>query len=98
MRATQFSGARVAKAPLTKTYAHDVKAMLAAGPDSGLFYVCTPNNPTVTMTSHSDIERLLPEKPKGSVILADAAYISFSDALPALYLVKPHGDGSVLRS
>src|SRR5260370_14769031 len=57
MHAAKFSGARVVKTPLTKTYSHDIKAMLAAAPDPGLFYVCTPNNPTRTMTSHSDIEQ-----------------------------------------
>ena len=49
-------GAKVVKVPLTKSYAHDVKAMLAAAPDAGVFYVCNPNNPTGTLTSHSDIE------------------------------------------
>src|ERR1039457_1986389 len=33
-------GAKVVTVPLTKTYAHDVKAMLAAAPDAGVFYVC----------------------------------------------------------
>jgi histidinol-phosphate aminotransferase len=98
MRAAKFSGARIAKTPLTKTYAHDIKAMLAAGPDAGLFYVCTPNNPTGTMTSHSDIERLLAEKPKGSVVLVDEAYIHFSDGISALDLVKADRDVIVLRT
>jgi len=40
-----IAGARVVKVPLTKTYAHDVKAMLAAGSDAGVFYICNPNNP-----------------------------------------------------
>src|ERR1700689_492546 len=43
--------ARVVKVPLTKTYAHDVKAMIAAASDSGVFYVCKPNNPTGTVTT-----------------------------------------------
>ncbi len=98
MRAAKFSGARIAKTPLTKTYSHDIKAMLAAGPDAGLFYVCTPNNPTGTMTSHSDIERLLAEKPKGSVVLVDEAYIHFSDGISALDLVKADRDVIVLRT
>jgi histidinol-phosphate aminotransferase len=98
MRAAQFSGARIAKAPLTKNYSHDIKAMLAAGPDAGLFYVCTPNNPTGTMTSHSDIERLLTEKPKGSVVLVDEAYIHFSDGISVLDLVKADRDVIVLRT
>jgi histidinol-phosphate aminotransferase len=98
MRAAKFSGARIAKAPLTKTYAHDVKAMLAAGPDAGVFYVCTPNNPTGTMTSHSDIERLVAEKPKGSIVLVDEAYIHFSDGVSLLDLVKADRDVIVLRT
>jgi histidinol-phosphate aminotransferase len=59
MHAAKISGAKVVKTPLTSTYAHDVKAMLATAPDAGLFYVCTPNNPTGTLTPHSDIEYLL---------------------------------------
>jgi histidinol-phosphate aminotransferase len=98
MRAAQFSGARIVKTPLTKTYSHDIKAMLAAAPDAGLFYVCTPNNPTGTMTSHSDIERLLAEKPKGSVVLVDEAYIHFSDGISAIDLVKADRDVIVLRT
>jgi histidinol-phosphate aminotransferase len=80
MHAAAAADARVVKVPLTKTYAHDVRAMLAAGSDAGLFYVCTPNNPTGTLTSHSDIEYLVEHKPKGSVVMVDEAYIHFSTA------------------
>jgi histidinol-phosphate aminotransferase len=98
MRAAKISGARIVKTPLTKTYAHDIKAMIAAAPDAGLFYVCTPNNPTGTMTSHSDIEQLLAAKPKGSVVLVDEAYIHFSDGVSAIDLVKTGQDVIVLRT
>src|SRR5882762_3573432 len=98
MRAAKFSGARIAKTPLTKTYGHDLKAMLAAAPDAGLFYVCTPNNPTGTMTPHSDIEQLLAAKPKGSIVLVDEAYIHFSDGVSTLDLVKADRDVIVLRT
>jgi histidinol-phosphate aminotransferase len=91
-------GARVVKIPLTKTYAHDVRAMLAAAPDAGLFYVCSPNNPTGTLTPHSDIEYLVENKPKGSVVLVDEAYIHFCDAPSALDLVKAGKDVVVLRT
>jgi histidinol-phosphate aminotransferase len=93
MRAATISGAL-----LTKSYAHDVKAMVEAAPDAGLFYVCTPNNPTGTMTPHSDIEQLLAAKPKGSVVLVDEAYIHFSDGVSALDLVKAGQDVIVLRT
>ncbi len=98
MKAAKISGARIITTPLTKTYAHDVKAMLAATPDAGLFYVCSPNNPTGTLTSHSDIEQLLAAKPKGSVLLVDEAYIHFSDGVSALDLVKADRDVIVLRT
>ena len=98
MQAAKISGARIVKVPLTKTYSHDIKAMVAAAPDAGLFYVCTPNNPTGTMTPHSDIEQLLAAKPKDSVVLVDEAYIHFSDGVSAFDLVKADRDVIVLRT
>ncbi len=98
MFAAEAARARVVKVPLTKTYAHDVKAMIAAAPDAGVFYVCTPNNPTGTLTSHSDIEYLLENKPKGSIVLVDEAYIHFCDAPSAIDLVKAGHDLIVLRT
>jgi histidinol-phosphate aminotransferase len=98
MHAAKVSGARVVKAPLTTTFAHDVKAMVAAAPDAGLFYACTPNNPTGTITPHSDIEYLVEHKPKGSIVLVDEAYIHFSDATTCIDLVKADKDVIVLRT
>ena len=98
MFAAESAGARVVKVPLTKTYAHDVRAMIAAAPDAGVFYICTPNNPTGTLTSHSDIEYLLENKPKGSIVLVDEAYIHFCDAPSAIDLVKAGQDLIVLRT
>jgi histidinol-phosphate aminotransferase len=98
MRAANVPGARTVKTPLTKTYAHDAKAMLDAAPDAGLFYVCTPNNPTGTLTPHSAIEQLIAAKPKGSVVLVDEAYIHFSDGVSAIDLVKANQDVIVLRT
>jgi histidinol-phosphate aminotransferase len=98
MHAAKISGARVLKVGLTKAYAHDVKAMLAAAPDAGLFYVCTPNNPSGTLTSHSDIEFLLANKPKDAILLVDEAYIHFSDATSSIDLVRADKDLIVLRT
>jgi histidinol-phosphate aminotransferase len=98
MHAASISGAKVVKVPLTKTFAHDVKAMLAAGRDAGLFYICCPNNPTGTLTSHSDIEFLVANKPKGAILLVDEAYIHFSDATSVIDLVKADKDLVVLRT
>ena len=99
MMAATYSGARVVKVPLTKTYAHDVRAMLAAAPDAGVFYVTSPNNPTGTLTPHADIEYLVTNKPKDSVVLVDEAYIHFSEAAQsAVDLVKAGKDVIVCRT
>jgi histidinol-phosphate aminotransferase len=98
MFASKISGARLVKVPLTKTYAHDAKAMLAAAPDAGLFYICNPNNPTGTLTSHDDIEFLLANKPKDAIVLVDEAYIHLADTTSALDLVKADKDIIVLRT
>jgi len=98
MHAADTAGARIVKVPLTQDHAHDVKAMLNAAPDAGLFYICTPNNPTGTLTSHSDIEYLVEKKPKDAVVLVDEAYIHFCDALSAIDLVKAGKDVIVLRT
>jgi histidinol-phosphate aminotransferase len=98
MFAAGAAQARVVKVPLTKTYAHDVKAMIAAAPDAGLFYICSPNNPTGTLTPHADVEYLVENKPKGSMVMVDEAYIHFCGAPSTLDLVKAGKDVIVLRT
>ncbi len=98
MFSAEAAGASVVKVPLTKTYAHDVKAMIAAGPEAGVFYICNPNNPTGTLTPHSDLEYLVENKPKGSIVMVDEAYIHFCDAPSALDFVKAGKDVVVLRT
>ena len=98
MEAASVSGARIVKVTLTKSHAHDAKAMLAAAPDAGLFYICTPNNPTGTLTSHSDIEFLVENKPKGSMVVVDEAYIHFAGVPSVVDLVNAEKDVIVLRT
>ncbi len=98
MRAASYSKAKLFKVPLTKNYAHDVKAMVGADPNAGLLYICNPNNPTGTTTTREDIEFALANKPKGSVLLIDEAYLHFSDAKPVLDLVAADKEIVVLRT
>ncbi len=98
MYAAKMSGAKVIKVPLTASHAHDVKAMVAADPNAGVIYICNPNNPSGTLTSREDIEYALANKPKGSILLIDEAYIHFSDAPHSLDLVKADKDVVVLRT
>jgi histidinol-phosphate aminotransferase len=97
-RAAKFIGARVIAVPLTKSYAHDVKAMAAADSNAGLIYVCNPNNPTGTLTPRADIEWLLENKPKDSILLLDEAYIHIAGAPMCSDLVAKDKDLIILRT
>ena len=96
--AAQFIGAKVIKVPLTKTYAHDVKAMAAADPNAGLIYLCNPNNPTGTLTPKEDIEWLVDNKPKGCILMIDEAYTHISGAPFSTDLVAKDKDVIILRT
>ncbi|MDX2181719.1 MAG: pyridoxal phosphate-dependent aminotransferase [Bryobacteraceae bacterium] len=74
-RAAQFVGAKTIRVPLAKDFSHDVKAMVKASASAGVIYICNPNNPTGTMTSRADLEYVLANKPTGSILLLDEAYI-----------------------
>src|SRR3954453_19473897 len=99
-RAAKFIGAKTVNVPLRNgTWDHDVKAMLAAAPNAGLFYICNPNNPTGTLTSKADIDWLVANKPAGSVVMVDEAYIHISkNAVPATDLVAKDKDVVILRT
>ncbi|MGZ5925201.1 MAG: pyridoxal phosphate-dependent aminotransferase [Rhizomicrobium sp.] len=99
--AAKYIGAPIKAVPLTADYRHDVKAMLAANPKAGLYYVCSPNNPTGTLTPMADIEWLVANKPAGSIVVVDEAYIHFTSGYPnntATHLVAASKDVLILRT
>ena len=98
-RAARFIGARTLKVPLRKDASHDVQAMAQADPEAGLIYVCNPNNPTGSITRKEDVEYLVANKPKGTVVLLDEAYIHLShSAEPGTPLVAAGKDVIILRT
>ncbi len=97
-RAAMTMKAPLFEVNLTPTYAHDVKAMLAAHPSPGAYYIVNPNNPTGTMTSKADIAWLLENKPKGSVVIVDEAYHHFSTDESSLSFVAEDKDIIVMRT
>jgi histidinol-phosphate aminotransferase len=98
MRAASIAKARISKVPLKADYSHDVKAMVAADPSAGVLYICNPNNPTGTITSKADIVWALENKPKGSILLVDEAYIHLSDADNVVDMVAADKDIIILRT
>ena len=97
-RTAEWLNVPVKRAPLTPHYTHDVKAMLAADPNAGMYYVCSPNNPTGTVTPLDEIEWLITNKPAGSIVVIDEAYTHFAAVPTASYMAAAGKDVVVLRT
>src|SRR5262249_36039135 len=91
--------ADVIKVPLAANFAHDLGAMLkAAGPDTGLVYICNPNNPTGNLTPRADLEDFIGKLPKSTYVLMDEAYHDFVGANPdyVSFIDRPISDNRVI--
>jgi histidinol-phosphate aminotransferase len=97
-RTAPKQGANVIKVPQKSDWSHDVKGMVAADPKAGVIYICNPNNPTGGVTSRADLEWALANKPEGSILLVDEAYIHFSDSAVSAVDLTMQGDVIVLRT
>jgi histidinol-phosphate aminotransferase len=97
-RTAEWLKTPVKRVPLKADLSHDVRAMLAADPNAGLYYICTPNNPTGTVTPLSDIEWLVANKPAGSMVLVDEAYTHFAGVPTASYMAAAGKDVVVMRT
>jgi histidinol-phosphate aminotransferase len=97
--AARLLGVKVRQVPLRKDYSHDVQLMAKADANSGMIYVCNPNNPTGSVTRKEDLAFLVANKPKGCVVVIDEAYIHFATtATPGTEWVAADKDVVLLRT
>ncbi len=87
----------VRKVPLTSTHAHDLDAMLQrVDKNTGLVYICNPNNPTASITPAKDMESFLSKLPPSTSVLIDEAYHHFADGLPDYRSFIDHASDRVI--
>jgi histidinol-phosphate aminotransferase len=61
-----------------KQWRHDLQAMAEAITDrTRLLFLCNPNNPTGTMVSADEVERLLSRVPGHVIVVFDEAYFEY---------------------
>ena len=74
------AGARVVDVP-TRDFRHDVDALAAAARehDARLVWLCDPNNPTGSLVTREEWERLLAGVPERCAIVVDEAYVEYVD-------------------
>ena len=77
-RVTKADPVKVAQ---TADFRHDLPAMAAAcDANTGLVYVCNPNNPTGTIVGATELEAFLAKVPSSTIVLVDEAYHHFVDS------------------
>lgn len=84
-------GRTVKLVDLREDHTADVRALAAAADQAGggLIYLCNPNNPTAAFTTKTDVDWLVENLPRNTVLLVDEAYIHFADS-PELVSALPH--------
>jgi histidinol-phosphate aminotransferase len=66
------------KVPLTKDYKLDLEAMEAKVDDNtGLVYICNPNNPTATVVDTQKLKEFCERVSKKTMVFVDEAYIDY---------------------
>lgn len=74
----EVTRAQPVKIPLTTDHRHDLVRMAAAcNENTGLVYLCNPNNPTGTIVTREEMETFFARVPRTAILLVDEAYHHF---------------------
>ena len=66
--------------PMTIDYRIDIEGIISAiTPKTKLIFLCNPNNPTGTINTIAEFERLLEAAPENTLLVSDEAYYEFAD-------------------
>ena len=75
----QARGTAIVQVPLRKDHAHDLEAMLAStNANTGLIYICNPNNPTGTLTEHKALQEFIDGLRPSVMVIVDEAYHEYA--------------------
>lgn len=98
-RHARLRGRRVAAVPLNQRYEHELDKMAeAAAAQTGLVFICNPNNPTASLTPRKAIENFIAGLKDRQTVLVDEAYHEFALGSPdyASFLEKPTNSDRVV--
>lgn len=100
--AVAVSGSVGVPVPITPTGEHDLAAMLDAVTDqTSMVLLCTPNNPTGTALTHTQVTDFISSVPQHVLVVVDEAYLEYvrmGDAVDGLSLVSKFSNVVVLRT
>jgi histidinol-phosphate aminotransferase len=82
----QSVGATVIKAPMTKDYRFDVKALIQKiTSKTKIIYIANPNNPTGTYITKIEFDELMKHVPEHTLVILDEAYFEYAVAMASDY-------------
>ncbi len=80
VRAWQAHGGKVELLPLKDDLSYDLEAIEAAvDEDTGMVYICNPNNPTGTIVDPAELEEFVKRVSKKVPVFVDEAYLELSE-------------------
>lgn len=84
-------GRNVILVKLRADYTADVRALAVEADKAGggVIYLCNPNNPTSAFTAKTDVDWLVANLPRNTILLMDEAYLHFGEA-PELVSAMPY--------
>ncbi|WP_406035961.1 histidinol-phosphate transaminase [Nocardioides sp. NBC_00163] len=96
------AGATAVKVPVTDHGHHDLDAMAAAITErTKVVFVCTPNNPTGTSVTQTELDAFLAKVPEHVLVVVDEAYAEFvrmDDAIDGVATYRARANVVVLRT
>lgn len=77
---TKHMDGKMILVPQTEDRRFDIDGIIAAlTPKTKIVFLCNPNNPTATITTRAEFERLLASVPENCLLVCDEAYYEFVD-------------------
>jgi histidinol-phosphate aminotransferase len=96
----RMNGAEVVKIPLMPNFSHDLPKM-GSVKDTGLIYICNPNNPTASITPKNALRDFIAKTSPKVTLLVDEAYFHYADSADfesVVPLIKDHPNLIVART
>lgn len=77
---TTRMGGKIILVPQTVNHRFDIDGIIAAlTPRTKIVFLCNPNNPTGTISTRSEFDRLMAAVPENTLVVSDEAYYDFVD-------------------
>jgi histidinol-phosphate aminotransferase len=93
------AGSEAIAVPLTSGFAHDLDGMLSRiDANTGLIYICNPNNPTASLTYRKDLEEFIQRVPPSVPLVIDEAYHHYAgqSGMYSSFIDHPSDDDRII--